>query len=327
MTIKATERRLEKAQMCMLRRRFISLIFLIVLIVLMIVILFNHAFGWFFITNDLHAEHMEITTDFDTFEVAVSGGQVSPYAIDSPLAAYLRTNEGIEKANSTDITNGPVSILCNFVNENPYEEGSADIGPGSYGVISFDIVAKGSYSGSFNITLDTLAYGISGGSPQAVAAADEDVLYPLISGHILLFESRGSRASGGYYYYDRIEDDRLFYDVSDHSPTVLSDGRHYTVNIYWIWPATFAQFALAEDNPKLHLNSVFHSESERLDMLDYISDNRSRFFRNLSPAVDFTASGFEDTYFVELSDGYNNGDQFIGEKSHFVILRATVTGE
>ena len=263
MTINATKKREENEQKRQMRRKLVSMISLFLLIVLLVIIYLNFAFGWFTYLKYAHANDAQISVSNVDFELAVSGDQVTPYANDAPIVGYLDVNEGIEKAASTDADNHINAILCNFINENPYEEGLNDLAPGSYGRMSFDIVVKDDYTGDFRITLDTVALDASGSTPQAIDPADEATLYSLLSGHILIFENRANRTNGGYYYTDRITDEGFIFETSAHTPTVLSDGKHYTVNIYWIWPSTFAQFALAENNPKLHANSVFHNESLR----------------------------------------------------------------
>ncbi|MBO4692771.1 MAG: hypothetical protein J5659_00040 [Clostridia bacterium] len=316
---------LTKKQKRFLFGKSMSLTALALLIILTVVVGSIISLGWFANRDTADANGVSVTAKEERFELAVSGEQVLPFANDSTIITYLNSVAGgsYEKRASTEREH--TSILCRVINEKPHIAGSDELAPGAFGRISFDIVLQaGDPVRDYEISLDYLPLDLVAGVPQAVDNADIDDLKDLISGHILLFNTRSALINGGYYYSDRITNKRFVFSPSEHTPSVESDGIHYTVEFYFIWPATFAQLALKQDSPKLHLHPVFQTEALRLEMLNYIIENQDEFFRNLGQGINFSAESFEETFFVELSDGYNTADQFIGDKAHFLVICSTV---
>ena len=293
------------------------------LALLAVFIIFNSGLGWFSVVTKVSGSDANVRSRGESFELAVSGTQTSPYADDSAIVTYLASDAGGNFIKQPSTGTGVGSILCRLVNENPHEEVGEELGPGSFGKISFDIVVKNGVEEDYRIVLDCQALGGSASAPQAVSDADLPVLKRLIKGHILFFETRSALLNGGYFYSDRI-DESFVYDVSEHTYTETSDGKRYTVEFYWIWPATFSQLALSSTNSKLHVHAVFNDEIQRGAMLEYISENDSEFFMNLAAGVDFDHASYEDYYFVELSEGYNRADQFIGDKAHYLTVVSEV---
>lgn len=315
--------------------RLLLLSFTALVLALSVTLYAASSFGWFAKTFHVDGTDMNLKARNDFFNLAVSGDQVSPYVSGDAIVEYLALSEngGYQKLPSTDSTRQ--SLLCRMSNENPHVSESEEIAPGAYGKISFDIVPGESGRTAFNISINLIAFGSDNGTPAAIDPLDADELDALLSGHILLYLDRSSLINGGYYYSDRIVGGSFVYDITEHTPTAMADGDHYTVEIYWIWPATFAQFALGENNPKLHSHSVYGNytatggdtvsgETERAEILEHIKTNTTEFFKNLNPAVSFTRTDYEDYFFVELTDAYNLADQFIGEKAQYLIVEANV---
>lgn len=318
------------------------------LLTLVFIILYLHfSYGWFAKNETVSGENMQVSAqDESFFELAVrqrgaAAGdaldQRTPYADDSLIIQILGYDEygGYEKRNMTD--NEHASIFCHLVNENPHEEDSEDLAPGAYGYISFDIVLSEGYDGSFDIDLSFLPLGLTaGGVPSPIVDPDEtdpDVIAEqeallseirdLLSGHVLFYAGRSSLVNGGYYYSDRLTDDSFVFDLPA-SPDYTENGKnHYTVNIYWIWPSTFGQLALQNGDERVHVHSVYNDETERGEMLGYISSNPSKFFRGLAGGNPFQGSGgrsWEDLNFIALSEAYNRADQSIGDNTQYLIV-------
>ena len=316
---------LSKKDKRMLFGKSMSLTALALLIILCIIVCSIISLGWFADNYRTRANGLGIDTMSDYFELAVSGEQVLPFADDAPIVTYLSAeqNGDFNKLASTDINNK--SILCRVINENPHISGSDELAPGAFGKISFDIVIPaGSALRNFEISLRYLPFDMSAGVPQAVSNEDINQLREVLSGHILLFSSRSALINGGYYYSDRIVDNSFIFRPSEHTPTVGADGDHYTVEFYFVWPVTFGQLALKSNSPKLHSHPVFQTEEERLDMLEYIKLNSNKFFMNLGQGIDMSRNSIEEYYFIELSDGYNTADQFIGDKAHYLVISSEV---
>lgn len=162
---------------------------------------------------------------------------------------------------------------------------------------------------------------------------DDDVLLgDLLSGHILLFKNRQSISGSTkpYYYSNMIEDSIKFSTTetgSDYIPyqTVTANGEtHYRITIYWVWPMNFAQMVFEEHNEKLRTNSLFGSNTEIENMVNYISENSNKFFVWPVPTEIECTGDYKNNYFVELSNGYNNADQTIGDNAKFLAVEVIV---
>ena len=337
------------------RSLFYRLIYLAVLglIIFTVVTVYLHfSYGWFTKNESVSAEGMKTAVNDEAlFELAVrdrdgtpDNDQRTPYDADSRIAEYLAREEngGYEKLDDADpsyiTSNEHTAILCHLVNENPHEENSEDLAPGAFGKISFDIVLKGGYDADFDVALSFYPLGIAAnGDPTpivdpdetdpAVQAEQEELLTELqemLSGHVLFYKTRSALINGGYYYSDRLTDDAFTFELpaAPDYPDPDTGDRYYTVEIYWIWPATFGQLALETDSPMVHAHPVYNDETERGEILTYISTHPGKFFRNLAipAATAFAAADYPNYYFVELSEGYNHADQLIGDNTHFLIV-------
>ena len=346
----------EKKQSRMLIYRLIYTIGLGVVVLMLIMLYLRFSYGWFASNDAVTADGMQVSANDESFfELAVRDrntttpadpnlDQHSPYANDSDIVVFLAQDEygGYAKINETD--NDNPALLCHLVNENPHEENSEDLAPGAFGVISFDIVLAEGTASDFDIDLSFFPLGETvvnnarvpcaivdpDETDPAVIAEQEEKLATLreyLSGHILFFQSRSAKQNGGYYYSDRLTTDSFVFELPA-QPDYTANGKdYYTVEIYWIWPATFGQLALPNSDARVHVHSVYNDETARGEMLDFISDNPGKFFRELSVAANtvFARADYEDYYFVELSEGYNRADQMIGDSTQYLIVCVDVS--
>ena len=283
-----------------------------------------YSFGWFANNVRVSGEGMTVQVAADDYELAVSGDQATAFANDSRIRLYLQQSAvgGYQQRASTNNSNP--ALLCHMTNEHPHVEGSEEIAPGAFGKVSFDIVVPvNSEYTAFDIALDYLPISSGGSGLAPVRAAILDDILSLVSGHILLFEHRSALLSGGYYYSDPIGDS-LSVTLADLTPDTQADGVHYTVTFYWVWPSTFGQMAFADGDARVHSHALFNDSTERTDLLARIADEPECFFHNLSASVDLDAPDFEDYYYVELSEGYNSADQYIGDNVRYLVIAAYV---
>lgn len=291
----------------------------------------NKTVAWFAANKDVSASGMEVRPFEDTFELAVSGNQVSHYAADAPIVEYLETNYETKKLDSTTSTYR--SIICEMQDETPVPPDPGKISPGSFGTISFDIVVNSDIE-SFKIDFSYLFLGADdSGNPAEIDPADFDEVNLLLSGHILFFMNRSS-GDGGYYYSGELSSNTFNYRLADHlaDKNTKSDGDHYTVTVYWVWPINYAQIVYSKGHPYLRSHALFSNETEsaanRNAVLSDMAANPGKFFYEYNTefvTVDFSDPDFMTVYYVNLTDGYNNGDQFIGDRVYYMLVNAEVT--
>ena len=154
----------------------------------------------------------------------------------------------------------------------------------------------------------------------------------LMSGHVLLFENRSpiSGTEGPYYYEDRVDGEYTF--TLGASPD-FTDAHcdHYTVTLYWVWPATLDQMIMTQGDPRLHSHSIFDtSNTAGLSELEecMIAEN-DRFFYNMSVNYLGKSHAEFDLNYPDFCGGYNNADRQIGESVRYLaaLFEGTAMGE
>ena len=305
---------------------FFSLAAVAVIIIFALGVGLNRTLGWFADNQNVTASGMNAGVNgLSYFELAVSGSETTPYGDNAAIVTYLAedTNGGYEKVVKT--SDAHTALLCNMAIDSSHSGLSAnEIGPGSYGHVSFDIVINDTDDHSFVLDFSYQpAEKDVDGNPTPISAANLATVRDLLTGHVLIFT--GIDANG--YYSGHLDSMSLTYNTADHASdhTTLADGEHYKVTLYWVWPMTYATIAYAPPDSRLQsLDPIFATTGDgpaaRSSMITYMQTNPDYFFYNLDDSVDLTDNNFYNTYYVKLSEGYNEGDQFIGDNVYYFIL-------
>ena len=285
-----------------------------------------HTFGWFAHYLSVSATNANIVFNGDQFDIAITDDLTTMYTAESDarIANYLINSDHYDKIAQTA---GPDTGLFYFLSGIT----DGEISPGSKGDLLFYIIPKDDAITSLTVTLNLT--GVTGTTTLS-HTTDADAL-DLLKGHVLFYFDRTTvnpNAVTPYYTYENRVDGSFEYVLADHSSeTIQINGRPaYPVHLYWVWPSTFAQMALSEGDPNLHGHAIFEDLTGTTDEIDNIhalmSDHPEYFFHSNDPAKDgayYTAlfTAFETNFtvdrFAELSEGYNNGDQKIGEEVQY----------
>ena len=314
----------------MLRKRLImSSIFsscaIIALLITIIVISGEIAYGWFSANMSVNANGIGVSMKGDGFKLSIPSSAGYSNTITSHFSS-----EGYVAYLETDETN--TKIFCTINSE----DGEDTIEPGSYGTIEFDIVSSGGGFNAFNIDLlfrgIKVVYGENSSSLVNLNATDsqgEGKILELLKGHIMLFESRTAIAgnSGPYYYSNHIDTNYL-YDTADHQADheVINAEDHYHVKLFWVWPLSFAQMVYPESDSRLNTNTLINDATERQALINYIGQNPGKYFYWSTPKSITYSAGYEQNQanYNALSEGYNNGDQRIGDNIRYLVVEITV---
>ena len=335
---------------------FLSLAVLMIALVLAVGYIFFRSYGWFAAGEDVRATGMGVKTQTELFELAVVNDTTIPYDQHSPYTTndlqidYLEA-EGYELIDETSASH--MQLFFRLSNEKPTADVSEDenaFSPGDYGTVSFDIVPK--IAGDFTFYIDLTQIGLKvvrlqNATETLEEVDDTDGATDFLKGHILFFRDRdrvdpanSDAALGkGYHYRNLISDHLIEYALSEHTAdrVTVNGELHYRVTFYWVWPSTFAQIAFPEGDVRLHSHALFGVQAgsnnaaeaaaataARAELMEYIADNNGLFFKDLAAGA-YTNAGDENTHYVELSDGYNNADQVIGEEVSYYVLKADVS--
>ncbi|MBR6918173.1 MAG: hypothetical protein IKN38_08320 [Clostridia bacterium] len=312
----------EKKKKLKLFGSFLSLAVIAIAVILSAGFVFNKALGWFSTNKRVRGKDSVVRIKSESFELAVplQSQKLTAFDTDEAIIDYLTTTGGYEFLEETSDPHS--AIFCRLSNDTP---GSTDreVKPGDYGTISFDLVPKD--IDNIVVDFEFTMRGYYNNNNSIVELPENSDAFKLMQGHLLLFKTRTQiTGKSAYYYSDRIEGD-LLYDTAEHSADIVTvNGEtHYRINLYWIWPETLSQMIFDSTNPKLTTLPMFDSAAERADLLDFILDNKDKIFYQY-PGVDldtdFQSLADADTNYLDLSDGYNNADQLIGESARYFVV-------
>lgn len=200
--------------------------------------------------------------------------------------------------------------------------------PGAYGTLTFYLkpLKAGNLELTFSLDIGGFVnvYDNSGETIVSVAELDptnanDSAALDLLKGHLLFFKSatpvlhdNGTPLddSDDYYTYEPynnlITDGTFTYNTSDHTGEAIVDGGTYDgcyeITLYWIWPETYYD---------IYVNTSPGGTSKYPASIGtYVNNNRGYFFATNQSSNDPD----------ERSDGYNDGDQKIGDCIDYIVV-------
>ena len=307
---------------------FLFLLLIAALLIIAACVGLTKTYGWFAQNETVFGNGMSVKANSDLFELAVplSSQQLTAFSDQSALVTYVSTNEDIYHVSETDFQHQ--GLLC-AMNDEKSGSNDHELKPGDFGTISFDIVPKVSGDLELEINFDFKAFSASGYPEVLTEIPANSDAYQLLQGHMLFFRTR-SPAPGStveYYYSDRI-DGTIYFNTADNVGIIVNGETHYRVTIYWIWPYTFAQMVFPENDYRLHSHTVCNDTEDREELIDHIIDNKDLYFYDYQGNdldTDFTTEADAGTYFLELSEAYNNADQVIGDSVKYLVTLVRVS--
>ncbi len=321
----------------------LSLTAVSVALILAVSVGLNRTFGWFATYEKVNAKNMSISADYNGFELYASGDETTPLGAGDAVVQFLSQGSNGGYALRDQTGSGYYKMMCNFaIDDEASTVEPGRICPGAFGTISFDIVVPDTEDRTFDIYLGFIT---AKQTAQGLEATTSDTdLQTILRGHILLFNERTGN-NGIYSYSDQINDTHIVFNTADHTsatePRQINGKYHYKFSVYWVWPITYAHFAYDDSDPRQVAKSIYSSSTERAEVLqsileqdaNYVFINAGKYFKNLNLTddraenyVDLSRTDVDvfDYYYVELSDGYNNADQYIGEYARHLVLTVDV---
>ncbi|MGN0632876.1 MAG: hypothetical protein ACI4JW_03305 [Oscillospiraceae bacterium] len=150
-----------------------------------------------------------------------------------------------------------------------------------------------------------------------------------LKGHIMFFGGEGdtdNATESERYYYNTPYTTRMFTKTFESAEA----DKVYKIPIYWMWPNTLGQIALA-DNSTGQRNGypiLADSDSEGKALVaEYLKSNKASVFFNHTQITDEILSNPGDSNnFKLLSDGYNQADFKIGTNVSYFMIEVIVEG-
>lgn len=282
--------------------------------VLAFVLISFSSLGWFAPRDHTTADNMTVaakradyilyvdrTTEYDRL---VNGNPLYPGISD--LKTLLNT--GLGYSFTADSTEEEPLLAMELVNESAvWVEGVDEyfLMPGSYGTLTFYIEPRMTGAFETDLLLDIGCFNDDFDeydNPVITEVTNEHVLR-LLQGHILFFTERTGSTIDDFRYDGLIENGLFHFSTEGQSKVPGED--YYEITLYWEWPITF--FEIDEN-----LSTTAPAVTRRFpaELRTYIGNNRDAFF-----------AANENSMVVDLlNDGYNDGDQIIGENADYFVV-------
>ena len=276
-------------------------------------ILFLSAFGWLADAGNVNAADMGVSPADEMFQILVDRSGENVYdAVEGGYPVY----EGVStlkeilngKGYSTSASStGEAALAFELVNENPNGVTLAALIPGSYGHLTFYIKPLSDSALNLSVAVSAVGYAdaYDADNNAIVAVADSEAAQTLLQGHLLFFESRTENDS--VLTYDGLLNDGAMAFSTEAAEKITDNTSDfygcYEITLYWVWPETYGGI----------LDGINRGQYPEA-LTEYITNNRACFF----------ATDQDSTIYVELSDGYNDGDQTIGDNIDYVAAHVTV---
>ena len=275
--------------------------------------------GWFSFNPRMQVTGMQVVVSTDCYELLIdrSAERYNESLTDEegkfvyPGIGDMKTKIEDDGFDLTEVTTSDAAFLAfELTNEYIDTDGHYSLIPGSYGTLTFYLRPRDGADGSV-VTLSLEVDGYQSAydledNLEIVPVEDETALN-MLNGHLLFFQTRTGARPSDYQYDDLIESGCFLYDMSQHSKS-LEEGKTdcYEITLYWEWPLTYEEIY---NNTGTVSPAVVKRYPPELSA--YVSAHPEYFF----------ATNVDSVVFDRLVDGYNDGDQAIGDSVHYLVVK------
>ena len=279
----------------------------IVSIVILLVALITTTYTWLQSNQRTDSNGTEMAIEAETYNLIIdrSDTRYNSYDSVSNFKDMFSSDYSYDLTNSSTASSPKIGFELHneFIHDHEYY-----LMPGSYGTLTFYIQPHddvGDIIVNLNITLGGFKKRYEEDLEHHMnlvfdEVTDDNVLN-ILKGHIMFFTGRTGANYESYKYSGLIENEAFTYNTSGKAKST-DPGKEdcYKVVIYWDWPVTYSGIVAATGSGKKYPSRV----------TTYINNHRNYFFASNQNSND------EDL----LNDGYNEGDQLIGDNVSFLVV-------
>lgn len=290
------------------------------------------SFGWFTGLSPVNGNGASFAASNGVFELAAADKSGKYDALlsapDGEALGGIVYEDGTP-AGLTATSDGKPEIKWLMNDESNFGNVSGDgIQPGSYGKLTFYVIAKQDEDLYLTFSLNTILYD-SGAEPitelnpdnSAHIIPDTETAAKLVGGHILFFEHYDEETG---VYSDRITDSFKFTKLN------AVENTAYKVEFYWIWPEFVDQLILPSDDPLLRARGYDRITADGQQLITD-ADSEVYFSGSITGLSDMLANmskGSQDVNFdIDsynlLNLKWNEADQMIGTNVGYIELLLT----
>ena len=274
-----------------------------------IFILLMSSAAWFARNNRTAATGLEVAATTDAYDLLVEhvGEYDTGYErITGANGLKSSLNAAGYSLTETDMAHA-AKLMFELTNEHVYD-GHRYLMPGAYGSLTFYLRPKnaGNISVTFNLSREGYTTVTDALDNVSVVPVTNTRAINMLEGHLLFFTGRTGATYENYVYTGLIQNDTFTYDTSLHTKSTKPGYTDcYEITLYWEWPVTYHEI-----NDETSTTNPAVTKKYPAELTTYIDTHRNNFFvvNGSSNVVD------------ELSDGYDDGDQTIGDNVKFVTI-------
>lgn len=274
--------------------------------------------GWFSSNSQTLATGLQVVVSTESYQLLIDRSVVryNEALTDEegdpvyPGIGDLKTKMESDGYDFTETSTADAPFLAfELTNEYMDSEGGYSLIPGSYGTLTFYLRPR---EGADNTTvlLSLLVGGYENtydleDNLEIVPATDETALN-MLKGHILFFTGRTGERHSDYQYRGLISEGTFSYDMREHDKC-LEVGKTdcYEITLYWEWPLTYEEILYNTGTVSPAVTKKYPPE-----LTGYVTSHPEYFF----------ASNEDSEILDRLVDGYNDGDQAIGDNVHYIAV-------
>lgn len=277
--------------------------------------------AWFASNKEVGTNGSSVTVDAELFELGVNACSEAQSEVLTILNTDGYNNDLFET------TSAKSGIICDLIIESYYKgELETAIRPGSYGKLIFRIIPKkdnlvfradwslaGFRQTGVEEGVDRFEFVDGNNENDKVIKA-----YKLLNGHILMFTTRTEEM----VYSGQVNNDIIYSGDDADSGIYITGasekGKVYEVTLYWNWIRTYDEIKAllgttevqSGEEPDIHTETIYK-----------VDDPQTYEFLYDGEAVDQDG---ETILKITGTEGYNNGDQTIGDIIKYVVAEISV---
>ena len=271
------------------------------------------SFGWFSSVLSMQNNGMSIVVSADSYEILIDRtNYYTADALDSddePLYPNISEFFTYLEDDHYDLTETSTAdapkLAFELTNEYVDSEGNRSLLPGARGTLTFYVRPReGAENMTIHFSLQAVGYQSVYNnelSQTEVVPAEDATAINMLKGHLLFFTGRTGATYDAYRYTGLITTGGFDFDLSAHE--TYEDTDTYQVTLYWEWPVTYDEIYENTSTTSPAVTKKYPSE-----LSTYVAGHRNYFF----------ASRAESNDVEHLIDGYNDGDQVIGDNVNFI---------
>ena len=297
---------------------------IVILVFALFYLIFGHTLGWFASNDSVEADGLQVVVKTPGYDLLVDRGgarynvpQVDGEDVYEGFTLFKNMLEGAPfhyDFTAADTSVAP-KLAFEIYNESEFRDEDGVwyyMMPGAYGKMTFYIRPYHDENMVMNMELDLAAFGVTydANNVPVMNEVTSEGIRDLLRGHIMFFTERTGNTYADYKYDGLLSDHGIFtFDTTGQAKST-KPGRTdcYEITLYWEWPLTY--YDIIEDisvSADENNNTPAVINRFPVEVGEFITDSPGCFFLTNQNSTDPD----------ELSDGYNDGDQAIGENASF----------